>query len=460
MKDRLKNRIEWLRTSYWVVPGAMLLGAALLSVLTVWYDARLQNSSSELAAWLSSMDVHGARELLSMIAGSMIAVAGVVFSITIVALSLATSQFGPRLLNNFIRDSSNKVSLGTFISTFFYCVLVLRTVRAGEEPGEPVFVPYLGVTVALVLGFASLCVLIYFIHHVAASIRASHVIALVGNDLQAAIERLFPDSRDRDDADARGRDALPAGFDDDSKALPAGNQGYLQAIERDTLIELAKEHDLVIRASVMPGDFVVRGVELVRCHPGALSEELQAEIDAAFLVGRHRTAEQDIRMHINQLAEVAIRALSPGVNDPFTAITCVDWLGAALCTLVSRRPPSERLYDEEGALRLIVGQVAFREVVDAAFSQIRHYGRDNKAVIRQMIRALTLIANDAVRDGDRAALRTEARSLGREALETLRGQVDPEDPIFAEYEVLIETLGIGGSAGRGDRLETSAGDPA
>jgi uncharacterized membrane protein len=451
MKIRLRNRIEWLRTTYWVVPAAMLAAAAALSVLTGWLDANIVMPSGKFSGWLVSVDVDGAREFLSTIASSMIAVAGVVFSITIVALSIATSQFGPRLLNNFIRDSSNKVSLGTFTATFLYCVLVLRTIRAGDSEGNGEFVPHLGVSVALLLAIAGLGVLIYFIHHVAASIRASHVIALVGSDLQSAIERRYPEAaRPGENRELEEGDSLPTDFDDNAVALPAGKQGYLQAVDDDVLTAVAKEHDLLICASVKPGDFVVAGVELVRYTAAAeLSEELKGRIDGAFLVGRHRTAEQDIRLHFNQLAEVAIRALSPGINDPFTAMTCIDWLGAALCDLASRRQSSALRYDDADALRLVIRQVSFGEVVEAAFSQIRHYGRDNRMVILRMVRAMALIEGKALRPGDREALVTEARALEREALKALRDQLDDDDELFAAHAALMQALGEGDNAAAG-----------
>ncbi len=443
MKTRLRNRIEWLRTTYWVVPAAMLASAAVLSVLVGWLDRNIVLPSGEFSGWLVSVDVEGSRELLSTIASSMIAVAGVVFSITIVALSIATSQFGPRLLNNFIRDSSNKVSLGTFTATFLYCVLVLRTIRAGDSEGNGEFVPHLSVSVALLLAIASLGVLIFFIHHVAASIRASHVIALVGNDLQRVIERRYPEhARPDENREQEEDDSLPTNFDKLATALPAKKQGYLQAVDDEALTTIAKDHDLLICASVKPGDFVVAGVELVRYISDAeLSNSLKERIDAAFLVGRHRTAEQDVRLHLNQLAEVAVRALSPGINDPFTAMTCVDWLGAALCELARRGQSSSLRHDDDNALRLVVTQVSFGDVVEAAFAQIRHYGRDNRMVILRIVRAMALIEEHARRPRDRIALVQEARALEREALTALRDQLEDDDELFAAHAALMEALG-------------------
>jgi len=251
----------------------------------------------------------------------MITVAGVAFSITIVALTLASSQFGPRLLRNFMRDTGNQIVLGTFIATFIYCLLVLRSVYS---VGGHDFVPGISVTFAIALAVANVGALIYFIHHVSTSIHADRVIAAVYNELSEHIQRLFPEE----------------------------------------LLKIAEEHDMLIDLQFRPGEFIVVGTALAKVKSAEhLKENLVEQIASSFILGPQRTPEQDAEFAIHQLVEVAIRALSPGINDPFTAITCIDHLGSALCILTGRVFPSPYRYDEEGNLRFIAKPLTFEGIL-------------------------------------------------------------------------------------------------
>jgi uncharacterized membrane protein len=223
----------------------------------------------------------------------MITVAGVTFSITIVAVTLASQQFGPRLLRNFLRDFGNQVVLGTFVSTFLYCLLVLRTVRGSDDEE---FVPHLAVTVGVILAMLSLGVLIFFIHHVAMSIQASRIIANVADDLEAAIDRLFPETLGEDAAESADR--LRASGDDSSnadgaRAVKARTAGYVQAIDADALMSIAREHDLLVRVHARPGSFVRRGGVLltVATAPDQARPDDKAFTDV-FVIGSDRPARR------------------------------------------------------------------------------------------------------------------------------------------------------------------------
>jgi uncharacterized membrane protein len=192
MKTKLLKLWDSLRATFWLVPTLMAIMAIGLSFAMVALDEAVGNRVLEKVGWVWAGGPEGARGLLSTVAGSMITVAGVVFSITIVALSLASSQYGPRLLRNFVRDKGNQIVLGSFIATFVYCLLVLRTVR-GDDGAH--FVPAIAITLGMVLTLASLGVLIYFIHHVSISIQAATIIGLVSHELNEVIERLFPEKK-------------------------------------------------------------------------------------------------------------------------------------------------------------------------------------------------------------------------------------------------------------------------
>jgi uncharacterized membrane protein len=422
LRTQLRARYEQLRTSFWFVPALMSVGAALLALVTLAVDARLSDEVRSGLTWIYGGGPEGARSLLSTVASSAITVAGTTFSITIAALSLASSQFGPRLLRTFVRDTGNQVVLGTFVATFLYCLLVVRTVRGLEDTRV---VPHLSVTVGVLLAIANLGVLIYFIHHVAMSIRADQVIAAVGHDLDGAVEHLFPEQLGRglvaqgDDVEAPAApppaappDALPVALDQD---------GYLQVLDVESLLGLTVEHDLVVTLLCRPGDFIVAGEPAALVWPAErLDDEVRGAVAGVFILGRERSAQQDVLFVVNQLVEVAARALSPGVNDPFTAITSLDRLGAVLCRVARRPLPDGRRYDEGGRLRVVAAPVRFDELVDAAFDQIRHYGRDNLVVMGRLLDTLARVG-EAAADARRAPLLRQARLAyegSRDALPT------------------------------------------
>nr|MDA3935246.1 DUF2254 domain-containing protein [Actinomycetota bacterium] len=362
----------------------------------------------------------GASALLGAIAGSMITIAGVVFSMTLIALSLASSQLGPRLLRVFMQDTTTQVALGTFVATFLYCLLVLRTIRRADEVA---FTPHLSVAVGVLLAVASVGVFIYFIHHVSLSIQANEMVARVGTELIDGIERLFPeevgqeapriptDTPDKDFLDTLDREACPVG---------CAKDGYLQLIDGDTLMKLAVEADVVIRLVRRPGHYVVPDTPLVLVWPGnRVTDELTERVNSAFSMGNQRTSVQDIEFVVNQLVEIAIRALSPGLNDPFTAVTCVDRLGSALCRVAQREMPSPYRYDTEDQLRVIAPVITFSDITDAAFDQIRQYGRSSSTVTIRLLETIATVAGYVHRPEDLVVLRRHAKMIARGASEGL-----------------------------------------
>ncbi len=407
---RLATAWFWLRSSYWFIPVLMTAAATAAALLLVGFD-RSQPWSRQIPGWVYTGGAEGARSLLSAIASSMITVAGVVFSITMVALALTSSQFGPRLLTNFMRDRGNQCVLGTFVATFMYCLMVLRVVRAGPDE----FVPHLAVTVALGLAGTALLVLIYFIHHVSTSIHAESVIAAVRRDLDDAIETTFGAHRASDEHDSRPTPMAPPP-DREICAAPvkAPCSGYVQAIDSAALVHLAAAHDLVLRLIHRPGHFVVADNPVALASPPerAGAEVLRAIADA-FVIGSVRTPTQDVEFAINQLVEIAVRALSPGINDPFTAVACVDWLGAALCKVAVYQPLPREQADGRGVVRVLAEPVTFEGLVDAAFHQIRQYGRSSAAVIIRLLEAIAGVKGHAHRMQDLCALERHADMVER-----------------------------------------------
>lgn len=347
--------------------------------------------------------------MLSTLAGAQITLAGLSFSITIVALTVASQQFGPRLMRNFMRDFGNQVVLGTFVSSFVYSVLVQGQIRGGDEA---TWVPSLSLAVAVAFALSSLGVLIYFIHHVSASIQASALIAAVGDEIDAAIDTLFPEQvgeEEEGDCDEQADLVTPVGG---GHCIRGSRVGHLQAIDLEGLMALASERDLVVRLDCRPGDHLVAGSPVATVWPHG-DDALEQAVNETLIVGRQRTSVQDLEYSIDQLVEIAVRALSPGINDPFTAMACADRLTASLCVLARRRTPSPMRRDEDGQLRLIARPWTFQGALGAAFDQIRQAARGNAAVSIRLVEVLALLADRARRSADLAAICRQASMIGR-----------------------------------------------
>ena len=439
MKTKLLNYWEIVHSSYWFLPALMTGLAIGLSFLTVALDHLAVSERPELLVWVYTGGADGVRTLLSTLAGSMITMASVTFSITIVALSLASSQFGPRLLVNFMRDTGNQVVLGTFIATFIYSLLVLRTVRS---VGENTFVPHISVTVAVLLALVSLGLFIYFIHHVSVSIQAQNVIASVERELNRAIERLFPEKKSdlAFEYELRHEDDVPDNFDQDAQPVTAMHSGYLQSIDNEGLMKLTIEHDLLLRLEYRPGNFIASGNNLVKVWPNERFEEgLSEKINDTFIFGAQRLRLQDVEFEIDQLVEIALRALSPGINDPFTAMACIDRLGVALAHLAERQIPSGYRYDDKNKLRLMADAVTFEGLVETAFNQIRQFCRSSPAVTIRLLETIAVIAAHAGTQAEREALRQQAKMIKQGSDEAIPEEHDRQD-VEERYQIIDRIL--------------------
>ena len=403
MKARLLSLADALRSSYWFAPSVMAFAAVLLAGGMIWIDTRVGSDWMDGLTWLYAARPNGARQVLSAIGGSMITVAGTVFSVTIASVVFASGQYGPRLLSNFMSDRGNQVTLGTFIATFVYCLLVLRTVRSPEESAGVGFVPNFALLVAVALALCSIAVLIFFIHHVPSKLHINDVIQGVGSRLIAQIDKRYPRSIGDPDPDAaridprEGAEPLPPGT---PMRIAADATGYIQFVDDTALLEQAAANDLVLRLRYQPGDFVHVGRTLVDVWPAdRCDDDTAAALAGAFAVGSRRNALQDLRFLIDELVEIAARALSPGVNDPFTAATCLDWLGAALSDLSQRDLPSHLRADEAGDLRVIAYPVSFERFMDRSFGALAQYCATDRVAALAFIDALDQMARD---QGDRA----------------------------------------------------------
>lgn len=423
-----------LRSTFWFVPGLMVVLAGLLAGVALSLDSSM--GDRELPGWVYAGGEEGARALLSTVAGSMVTVAGLGFSITIVALVLASTQFGPRLLTLFMRDTISQVTLGTFVGTFLYCILVLRSIR-GETEGGP-FVPQLAVTGAIGLTLVSVAALVYFFHHVAMLIQAPKVAAAVARDLDRAIDHLYP-SRLGQPGPKPDADEIPDPASD--AVLPSARSGYVQVVEDGALLQLAVAHDLCIRLMTRPGLFVVQGNPLLAIQPAidpaaSLAEQLRSTV----IIGDVRTAEDDIEFSIRQLVEVALRALSPAINDPFTAMAAIDWLGAALARLAREEFPSPYRYDQAGRLRIVANVSTFGGIAHTIFSRIRHYGGSSPVVLNRLLEAVAAFGPHVRIEADRQLVLDETESVLRMGRELISSEADLTE-LERRHRAAVEGLG-------------------
>jgi uncharacterized membrane protein len=431
-------RRETLRTSLWFVPAIEVIAAIGLFALTTALDKSAYRGEFAVPSWVISGTADAARQILTAIAAAVITVVGVVFSIILVTLTLASTQFGPRMLRNFIRDRGTQLTLGTFVATFVYSVLVLVSIGSGSH-GD--FVPHIGVTVTLGLMVADLGVLIYFIHHTAISIQLPQVIASIAADLAEAIQ-LQGGPQQAGGQQAGTKEDGPTAVELRVRAEGGGGvllapaSGYLQFIKHQDLVRLAAEVDAVICLEHRPGHFIVRGHRFATVWPPQAAPLIRRRLGRAHIIGSHRTLSQDVSFGIDQLVEIAIRALSPAVNDTFTAMTCIDWLGENLCTIVSSWHPARVHRDGNGYIRVMSAEPSYERLVQRSFEKIRQSSLGMPAVMIRELDALARIMDETTSEGQRRVLLEQAAMIDR-ACERSIPEADDRADVRRAYEAVL-----------------------
>jgi uncharacterized membrane protein len=398
-----KFRTVWVRVtdSLWFLPAVLTIAGASLALLLIRYnDALVGELDAAELWWLFGGSADGARSVLESISGSIITVTGVVFSVTIIALQLASTQFTPRVLRQFMADRSNQLVLGVFIGTFTYTLLVQRTVNGGEVGEE--FIPELAVTVALALTLTSIGFLIYFIDHAARSVQVSSIIQNITMDTMRALRTVYPSYHDTTGSwdEPLADDLLP--MDPDlGRRVRSGGGGYLQALARETLRDLASKHGITARLEVEIGAYILPGQHVLTVWPGAkVGDELTGDLCDTLVLGPSRTQHQDIKHGVIELMDIAAKAMSPAVNDPTTAVNAMHAISRILLDMAWRELGDTRDDDEEGRPQLIIRRPRLGDTVDLAFNQVRHYAVDNPTVaitLMQVLAQLSALSPEAAR---------------------------------------------------------------
>ena len=438
---KLLNYWNRLQHSLWFVPVLCTVGGVLVAIAMLWLDYSWKRSWEDFF-WLETT-TNGAQTVLSTIAGGMITVAGVVLSMEMVTLSITSSQFGSRVLRSRLGDRTTQWTIGAFMGTAVYSLVVLKMVRKLGE--DNFFIPHLSVMAAILFALGSLMILLYFIHHVAMIAQAPEIVASLAADLRHSMERIFPDkigdpppkvnSHEREVTEEEWN-ALKEGV-----TIESTSEGYIQGIEGDDLIALAVRHNLIIELPKRPGDFLSYGETLARVAALEQIDETKVarSINEAFLIGNNRTPWQDVNCSVHELSQMGVRALSPGINDPYTAVNCIDRLSSAMAQLAQRHMPAANRFDHDGHLRLIVDCQTFSSVMHAAFDQMRSYAVSSAAVSQRLMEGYRRIA-DAVTQA------TDAEDVLHQARLTMEGALEkPHHPadltiIQEQYERLTKHL--------------------
>lgn len=426
---RLREKWSDLRYSLWFVPTIIVMGAIILATILIQSDGMLGDDLTKQYPRLFGAGAEGSRGMLSAIASSMITVAGVTFSITVVALTLASNQFSPRILRNFMSSRETQVVLGIFVGIYAYCLVVLRTIRGGDEP----FVPSIAVLFGVLLAIVGVYFLIFFIHHIAKSIQVSQIIGDVAEETKEAIEHLFP---------------KPMGGGEQTETsepfqathvtwyrVPSTCEGYIQTVDGDALIEFAANRDCVVKMERAIGEFVVLGTPLVSIGPkNGVSEKDEEAVNTLFVIGRTRTVGQDAIFGIQLIVDVALKALSPGINDTATALNCIDALSGVLAKAADRNEVSnERVY--EGKIRVIAKGPDFASLVEEAFSPIRR--SSNYATLIRVLGAIEAIGYRADSTKRLRELAHQTQQMIDHGNQFLESGMDREAVCKRGHEVLV-----------------------
>lgn len=431
---RRRALAEQIRTSLWVLPSLLVATAGVAAAMLAQIEL---DQSSPLAQLVFPGGAESARGILQAIAGSVITVTGVVFSLTVVTLQLASTQFSPRLLRTFLRDFSNQVVLGTFLATFTYALVVLRGVESRPAPEDDV-VPTLAVTGAYFLTAASVVALVYFIDHIARSIRIDSLLREVNEDTANIIDDIYP----RGDGNVVAPGSVPrrpAG----ASSIAATRSGFVQAVDDDCLLDAAERAGVVLQLEPAIGDHVVAGspVAWVWSAGGGrdVEDDVRAAVGRAVRVGYERTMQQDVAFGFRQLVDVAVKALSPGVNDPTTAVHALGHLAALLVLLAAREVGPKVRTDDAGTARVVLPGLDLAGYLDLACGQVRRYGSSEPSVIVELLRMLRDVARCDLGPLDAAAVEREA-SMAVAAAERSTADSRDLDPVHDVHRQILELL--------------------
>lgn len=421
MVTKIRIWAQRISSSFWFIPGVIVLASVALATVLIAIDATVELEFVVKWHLVFGSSASGARDLLTIVAGSMITVAGVVFSVTLVALSLTSTQYTPRVIRSFMQDRGTQAVLGIFVGIFTYCLVVLRTI---SDVDERTFVPQLAVLGGLFLAFVGVAFLIYFIHHISTSIQASNIIAAAAREALVTVNRLYPEELGEVGEKDMSDNLQASLMNQHWSVVTVRKTGYIGNIDVNELLDFARKHETVLRMESGIGKFVIEGTPLISLMgQHDLNDEIRAELNAAYVIGRERMVENDAGFGIRQLVDIAMKALSPGINDTSTAVICVDYLSAILVRLATRRIAFSHLMDQ-GKLLIITKGPTFESLLTEAFEQIRQNAAGNVAVMSRILGAYQAIASRTVSQSRRRTVRAKVELIADLAERTIESPHD------------------------------------
>ncbi len=428
-----------LRASLWFVPGLMIAASIAVALALIEVDSTMKPDWLADFPRVFGLGADGSRGMLTAIASSMLTVAALAFSLTLNAVTQASAQFTPRIFRNFMRDRANQFVLGYFVSVFTFCLIVLRTIRGGDEFK---FVPSMAVMTGLLLAIGGVLVLIFFIHHIAASLQITTIVHNITVETKEAVDTLFPEEIGDPASAEEKEDTWHADEVKDWLRIPSQKSGYVQNVDVDGLIEFASENNLLISMRKGIGQFVGTGAVLAEIAADTESSHKQVSIEnertetirGLFSIARHRTIEQDVGFGIRQIVDIALKALSPGINDTTTAINCIDRLGEIIGDLARRTMPA-RVRSHEGVPRVISLAPSFQDFTETAFDQIRISGAANSAIFDRLMTTLFYVAECCRSEKRHEAVEAQVELVKQFADQTLATEYE-KDRISAKLRNL------------------------
>ncbi len=416
LMSRIAGRNAWDRMSvnFLFIPGIMALGAMLLAWLMFWLDGQIPNEILNTSRFIVSGSVTELRGYLFAMATAVLTTAGVVFTLLTLPLSTVAAQYGSRLLRIFLGDRTTQFVLGMFVATFAYCVFSAMAIPPAEVRPEGAQIT---TTIGLYLLIAAFASLILLIQHISMMLQAPNIAAAAGVELMEVVRETNLQQAPGGEYQRQTARNLPDSFMME-KASPvrATETGYIQYVDPEYILPLAEKKNIVIHIVPKPGAFVRSGMVIAEVWPAdRVDNDLNDEIRNTFHLGNQRTPTQDVEYAINQLTEMAVRAMSPAINDPFTAMTCLDYIGAGLALFVRQGAISPNIYDSHGQLRLFFAPVTFDELLSAAFDMLRHASSDNADVLLHMLEIIDVISQDTKSPDDRQKLLRHALLIGEES---------------------------------------------
>ncbi len=434
-----KIKFFWneLIASFWFIPVLLIILSVPLAIGFVYVDGAIDVSFDGLQRFFFVSSADSARSILSTISGAMIGVAGTVFSVTLVVLTLASSQFGPRLIKNFMSVRLNQVVLGSYVSTYLYCLLILNAIKETDSFN---FIPAISILVAIFLAVVNIILLIVFIHQIAISIQADKVISDIHVFISSQVKTLFPGKLGEEmDAENSLQAANSKSQYNNIISLKSPKSGYLQYIDSESLFGIMTADNSLLELNVKPGDYLVENIEIGKIYKSReADEETFKKVRSHFIIGKTRTSQQDFEFSIHQMVEIAARALSPGVNDPFTTIACIDNLTASMSYLAQVKFPSKYRYDKEKNLRVIAVTLSFEGVLNAAFNQIRQFSAGSTAVIIRLMEALITISQCTNNVGYKNAIIRHAKMVLNVGKESIKEENDFKDLLERSNKLISE----------------------